>query len=202
MPFMVVYWFEDTSDSKTCAGNVCQTMENWYDDRPARPHGGSCDCNIWTYAGYASYIYKNFSQEDTGETSYESSRSVEYENPHPTESITQNFNFSLQVATQVTVSVAQIMTHFGASGSSSSTETVSFAQSVIIPPMHRAIVKATISGTTTHYSADKWATFTNYDPVDFSGAPEQGEVFIGHEEGGTMYKESSNVDFDVILEAL
>jgi len=202
MPFMVVYWFEDTSDAKTCSGNVCQSMENWYDEKPARPHGGDCDCNIWTYAGYASYIYKNFQQEEAGETSYESSRSVEYENPHPTGSITQSFTFALQLKTEVSVKVEQIMTHFGGAASGTTTETYTVSQSVVIPPGHRATVKAGISGTTTHYSADKWASFTNYDPVDITGAPEQGEVFIGHEEGGTMYKESSDVNFDVTVEAL
>jgi hypothetical protein len=202
MPMMLVYWLQDTSDPAKCSGNPCQSMEGWYDDMPARPHGGRCDCSIWPYVGWATYIYKNFRQEDAGEVSHESSRSVEYENPHPTESIDESLTIEVEIKTEYSVQVDEIMTHFGASGGGSRTETVTHSQSVIIPPRHRAILKATISGTTTHYSADKWATFTNNDPVDMTGAPEEGEVFIGPEEGGTKYEESNNVDFDVVLEPL
>lgn len=200
MPFMTVYYFQDTSDSKTCKGNVCQTMEGWYDDYPRRPHGGKCDCPISKYVGYAEYIYKNFQESDGGDFSRSSTKSTTYPNPHPTEDLDASITITFTVKRNVKVAVEEIMEHFGFEGGTEETMSVTRVLPVKIPPKHEARVEAKISGSTTHFSAERWATFTNYyDPIGGADAPEQGEIYVGVVQGGILYEENSDVEFEVEL---
>lgn len=199
--FKVVYYFNDTSDPVKCEGQVCQTMEGWYDDYPDRPHGGNCDCEITPYIGYGYIVYKNFEEVDGGETTHESERSDTYENPHPTEDMEVTITISYEVTKSVEVSVAEVMTHFGVSGSAESTETMTREINVTIPPLNRAHVEITISGTVTHYNAEKWIVF-EADDWGFYDHPDGGEIHLEDVEGGVMYESGNDVDVEIVLEPL
>lgn len=204
MPFKTVYWFQDTSSAATCAGNPCQSMEAWYDDYPTRPHGGRCDCPIHLYFGWATTVWDNFRIVGGGFTSRELGYTIEYENPHKTKEETTTVNRNVTIKRSVSISVSNIMEHFGFSASGESTETIAVSQPITIPARHRAIIKLTISGSVTYYTGDKYATFAVLDGSGaFTGAPDGGTVLVERNvEGGSVYQEGSDVDFDVSYEPL
>jgi hypothetical protein len=199
--FKIIYYFEDSSDPAKCVGQVCQSMEGWYDNYPARPHGGLCDCFISPYIFYSDVVYKNFEAIDGGETTFESGTSDTYENPHPTKDMEVTIEVSYEEKQKVEVSVSEIMTHFGFSGSIEITKTIKRTIPVTIPPVSKAFVTLTTSGTVTRFNAEKWVQF-NIVAAAFTDPDDTGEVFVENIEGGVMYQEGNQVDFEVTIEDL
>lgn len=198
----IIHYFRDTSDPLKCEGQVCQTMEGWYDDYPDRPHGGNCDCDILSYATIEEIVYKNYQELDGGEATYESENSDSYENPHPTAEVDMPITLSIEVKKTVEISIEEVMTHFGFSGSEEITETITREIHLLIPPMTRARINITKSGTVTHYTAEKWLEIDAEDYGLWDRPEESGEIFLETVEGGVMYEEGNQIDVEIEYEPM